>query len=190
MAEVICGERASLPLGLTCPPGARHAAGSPGDAGRLIAGMPSWARAFPGTPRQVAAARRFIAALLDGSPFRDDAVLVISELFTNALVHADSGKPGGLVIVQVSRWRLGVRIAVTDQGSARRPVICDTGAGPEPAEGGHGLYLVARLAGHLGWHDDASGRTIHAILGTPPPDPRRPPPGSPPCEPARLPQPA
>jgi serine/threonine-protein kinase RsbW len=182
------GHRGGEPL--LRPPAARHAAGSPGRAERLVLAMPSWARAFPGTPQQVRAARRFVASLLDGSLFRDDAVIVISELFTNALVHADSGKPGGLVIVQVSRWRLGVRIAVTDQGSAKRPVICDTGPGREAAESGHGLYLVAQLAGHLDWHDDPSGRTIHAILGTPPPDRSHPQPGSPACEPARLPQPA
>ena len=90
---------------------------------RLIPALSSWARAFPGVPRQVRAARHFVAALLDGSPRRDDAVIVISELFTNALQHTYSGRPGGLVVVQVSRWRRGVRIAVTDQGSAQRPVI-------------------------------------------------------------------
>ncbi|HUY45876.1 MAG TPA: ATP-binding protein [Streptosporangiaceae bacterium] len=168
-------------------PAARHAAGSSGRAERLILTMPSWARAFPGLPQQVSAARRFVASLLDGSPFRDNAVLVISKLVTNAVRHSDSGKPGGLVIVQVSRWRLGVRIAVTDQGSGKRPVIRDAGPGREPAESGHGLYMVARLTEQLDWHDDASGRTIHAILGTPPADHGRQRPAS---EPARLAQPA
>lgn len=129
--------------------------------------MPSWARAFPGTPRQVGASRRFVASLLDGSPFCDDAVVVVSELFTNAVLHTDSGKPGGLVVVQVARWLLGVRVAVTDQGSANQPVIGD---GRSCSEGGRGLYLVSHLAEHLGWHDDPSGRTICAILGTRPPE--------------------
>jgi serine/threonine-protein kinase RsbW len=124
--------------------------------------MPSWARAFPGTPRQAGAARWFVASLLDGSPLCEDAVVVVSELFTNALLHTDSGKPGGLVVVQVTRWLLGVRIAVTDQGSAERPVIGD---GRSCCAGGRGLYLVSRLAEHLSWHDDPSGRTICAILG-------------------------
>ena len=53
------------------------------------AGRPSWARAFPGTPGQASPARRFVAGLLEGSPFRDDAVVVLSELFTNA--HAPRG---------------------------------------------------------------------------------------------------
>lgn len=131
------------------------------DPGALA--KPSWARAFPGTPRQAGAARRFVASLLDGSPFCDDAVVVVSELFTNALLHTNSGKPGGLVVVQVTRWLLGVRVAVTDQGSAKRPVIGDGGSCQQAAESGHGLYLVSCLSEHLGWHDDPSGRTICAL---------------------------
>jgi len=99
-------------------------------------------------------------------------VVILSELFTNALLHTASGKPGGLVVVQVSRWRHGVRIAVTDQGSSGQPVIRDPSASAGPAENGNGLYLVAHLAGRLDWHDDASGRTIAAILGQLPPQPR------------------
>jgi serine/threonine-protein kinase RsbW len=169
-------------------PMAWQAAGSGRCDERLILAVSSWARAFPGTAQQVRAARRFAASLLDGSPFRDDSVIVISELFTNAIVHTGSGKPGGLVIVQVSRWRLGVRIAVTDQGSAQQPVIRDTAAAREPAEHGHGLYLVAQLASHLDWHDDASGRTIHAVLGVPPAAPGGYHRGALTGEPAALPQ--
>jgi anti-sigma regulatory factor (Ser/Thr protein kinase) len=145
----------------------------PGDQGActLAAGegfltaLALWARAFPGTPGQVGEARRFVGHLLQGSPFCDDAVVVLSELFTNAVLHTDSGKPGGLVTVQVARWRFGVRIAVTDQGSPGQPIIRDPGAGGWPAESGHGLYLAAQLASRLTWHDDPSGRTIAATLG-------------------------
>jgi serine/threonine-protein kinase RsbW len=152
--------------------------------------IPSWARAFPGAPQQASAARRFVASLLDGSPFCDDAVVVVSELFTNALLHTDSGKPGGLVVVQVSRWLHGVRVAVTDQGSGKQPVIGDGGPCRESAESGHGLYLVAHLTKHLDWHDDPSGRTICAILGTRPPEHYRPQPLGQASGSSRLPQPA
>lgn len=162
----------------------RPPADTPAATPCLIPAMSSWAKAFPGLPQQVSAARRFVASLLDGSPRRDDAVIVISELFTNALQHTDSGQPGGLVVVQVSRWRQGVRIAVTDQGSVHRPVIRGTGpTSPDgvahvnanrvftdsadiiPADCGRGLYMVSCLADHLDWHDDARGRTVHAVLG-------------------------
>lgn len=154
-------------------PGARPAAGCHGRAEPLALAVPSWARAFPGTARQASAARRFVASLLDGSPFRDDAVVVVSELFANAVQHTNSGKPGGLVVVQVSRWLFGVRLAVTDQGSSRPPFIC--GAAPsELAENGNGLRMVSHLAESLDWHDDAVGRTISAVLGTYRPGPRQP----------------
>jgi len=161
------------------PPQARHGA-SLSSHDHLMRALPSWARAFPGTPRQTGAARRFVAGLLEGSPFCDDAVVVLSELFTNAVRHTHSGKPGGLVIVQISRWRLGVRIAVTDQGSPSWPVIRDP-AFSELAESGTGLFLVAQLASHLDWHDDASGRTLCAILGRLPPGHHSPQPGSASC---------
>jgi serine/threonine-protein kinase RsbW len=137
-----------------------------GDAAGLAGGL-TWARAFPGHPRQAGEVRRFVHGLLQGSPFRDDAVVILSELFANAVLHTESGKPGGLVIIQIARWRQGVRIAVTDQGSSTRPVIRDHGGDRELAESGHGLYLAARLAQRLDWHDDASGRTITAVLGQP-----------------------
>jgi serine/threonine-protein kinase RsbW len=120
-----------------------------------------------------------VAGLLDGSPFRDGAVVVLSELFTNALLHTASGWPGGLVIVQVARWRHGVRIAVTDQGSSTEPVIRDRAVAGVPDESGHGLYLAASLAQHLDWHDDASGRTVAAVLGQPLPRLGGPPPALP-----------
>lgn len=146
----------------------------PGDPVGLAGGWASWARAFLGNPLNARAARRFVAGLLEGSPFGDDAALVLSELFTNALLHTASGQPGGLVIVQVMRWRLGVRIAVTDQGSSAGPVIRDSPSVGAPAESGHGLYLAAHLAQHLDWHDDASGRTVAAVLGQPLPTPSGP----------------
>jgi serine/threonine-protein kinase RsbW len=166
------------------PPEALHAAGC------QVLAVPSWARAFPGTPRQASAARQFVASLLDGSPLRDDAAVVVSELFTNAIQHTDSGKPGGLVVVQVSRWLLGVHVAVTDQGSRKRPVIRDADPERDLAEGGNGLRLAGHLAECLDWHDDASGRTICAILGTRPPERRRQLAGTQPSEPLRLSQPA
>ena len=125
-AHLAAGEQADAPA----PAGPEPAADR-----RLIPALSSWARAFPGVPRQVKVARHFVAALLDGSPRRDDAVIVISELFTNALQHTQSGQPGGLVVVQVSRWRQGVRIAVTDQGSPQRPVIRNTRSNPDDPSG-------------------------------------------------------
>jgi anti-sigma regulatory factor (Ser/Thr protein kinase) len=40
---------------------------------------------FPGEPEQVAHARHDVARYLDGHPLTDDAVLIVSELATNAI---------------------------------------------------------------------------------------------------------
>jgi serine/threonine-protein kinase RsbW len=158
-------ERGGAPHALLLRPG--QAADSIHHSTWAALGVSSWARAFPGTARQVSSARRFVTSLMDGSPLRDDAVVVVSELFTNAVRHTRSGLPGGLVVVQLSRWLLGVRIAVTDQGSALQPVIRSPGSYREPIDSGNGLYLVARLSRRLEWHDDPSGRTVYAVLGRP-----------------------
>ncbi|MGV9533071.1 ATP-binding protein [Streptosporangium sandarakinum] len=60
---------------------------------------------FPANRDQIRYARDFVAGLLgDGHPLRDDAVLLTSELATNAVEHAcgpdgrlngEAGKPGG-----------------------------------------------------------------------------------------------
>ena len=163
--------------------------GRTGRHGGPVMVMSSWARAFPGTPRQVAAARRFAASLLAGSPLRDDAVTIVSELFTNSVRHSSSGRPGGLVIVQVTRWRHGVRIAVTDQGAATHPVIRHPGHDGELTETGSGLFIVGELSRLLDWHDDIFGRTVHATLGAPPPGHGRRP-GSRASPAPQLPQPA
>jgi anti-sigma regulatory factor (Ser/Thr protein kinase) len=146
---------------------AKHAPGSNGRPEHRVTAVSSWARAFPGSPRQVSAARQFVASALDGSPWREDAVIVVSELFTNALRHTQSGQPGGLVVVGVSQWPQGVRVAVTDQGSANQPVIRNPGPNRQPVDSGNGLYLVACLSGRLEWHEDAWGRTVCAVLGRP-----------------------
>lgn len=155
---------------LASPPPAQQVVARPLPHERLPGTLLSWARTFPGTPQQAHSVRRFVSDLLMGSPLRDDAVTVVSELFANAVLHTGSGKPGGLATLQVSRWRLGVRIAVTDQGADSKPVVYDPAAASEIAESGNGLFMVRCLASHLYWHDDASGRTICAILGQLPPD--------------------
>jgi anti-sigma regulatory factor (Ser/Thr protein kinase) len=120
-----------------------------------------WRRAFPGRAEQAAAVRRFVSCLLTGSPYADDAVHVVAELTANAICHSRSGEPGGLLVVQVRRWRGGGSIAVTDQGGPTEPHLGD----PDPYAGhGLGLRLVAATATWWGWRGDATGRTVTAIF--------------------------
>ncbi|MDN0195437.1 ATP-binding protein [Streptomyces sp. S.PNR 29] len=82
--------------------------------------------------------------------------LLVSELATNALLHA------------ASRFRLtlsaahGVlRCEVADAGR-RVPQVLDAGA----SESGRGMFLVDALAQRWGCHQDALGKTVWFELGT------------------------
>ena len=79
----------------------------------------------------------------------DDAVLLTSELVTNAIAHTASGK-GGKVLVTVYRDDTRARVEVHDDGSDQAPVVQALG---EARESGFGLGLVALMAdrwGHCG----------------------------------------
>ena len=102
---------------------------------------------FRSRPEAVAAARHALAgldAVLDAGAFYD-ASLCVSELVTNAVLHADIGEDAEL--------RLDVRL---DPDGGLRVEVRDTGRGfspPEPADGGDGgwgLFLVDRLSERWG----------------------------------------
>jgi hypothetical protein len=113
-------------------------------------------RIFPGRDDQVPEARRFIKRALDGCPVVDDAILCVSELATNALLHSTSGD-GGEFEITVQRGQSSVRVAVSDNGSPDKPavrVLDDT------SEQGRGLALVTLVASNWGESGDELGRTV------------------------------
>src|SRR5215472_2829550 len=66
---------------------------------------------IPGRPEHVREARAFVAkALGDLHPGLADAVLLTSELVTNAVMHSGSHCPGGTITVQVTESAGGVRV--------------------------------------------------------------------------------
>ena len=94
-------------------------------------------------------ARAFVGGVLGpGHPCRDDAALLVSELFGNSVRHSRSGAAGGTVTVAV-RARDGlVRAEVTDRSG---PGVPELYRSSRDAEGGRGLQLVAGLASRWGW---------------------------------------
>ena len=73
-----------------------------------------------GGTRNVSEARAFVARTLGAEhPCADEAVLLCSELVTNAVLHSESGQPGGTVTVVVLGFPGAVRIEVVDNGSTR-----------------------------------------------------------------------
>jgi anti-sigma regulatory factor (Ser/Thr protein kinase) len=121
---------------------------------------------IPGRPDHVREARSFVAkALGELHPGRDNAVLLTSELVTNAVMHSRSRCDGGTVTVLIVESRGGVRIEIADDGSElSSPVV----RGDVYASDGHGLYLVQTLADQWGYVRDNGGTTVWFWLGARP----------------------
>ncbi|WP_245235901.1 ATP-binding protein [Streptomyces durhamensis] len=147
--------RPPLPAGVLLPPGGERPGRLPGPLGpdRLASGAPPYrsatATAFelPARPAAVGTARRAVRDLLTAwdvpADRRDDAVLVTSELVTNALVHT----AGERIACRVHGTADRIRIEVEDQGGGHAPPAARR---PEPDDQhGRGLFLVDALS--LDW---------------------------------------
>lgn len=136
-------------------------AAQPGDVPADRPVMNSAVRAsltIPGRPEHVREARDLIVkALGELHPSVDDAVLLTSELVTNAVMHSNSRSPGGTVRVVVKDASGGVQVEVFDDGSdLSSPVV----RGEIYASDGHGLFLVQSLADQWGYLRDERGTTV------------------------------
>jgi len=87
---------------------------------------------------------------------QDEAILLVSELATNALEHTASGR-GGYFDVTVLGGEASVLIAVTDNGSDKEPAQVELD--PE-AETGRGLGLLELIAERWGHCGGRHGRTV------------------------------
>jgi anti-sigma regulatory factor (Ser/Thr protein kinase) len=114
---------------------------------------------FTRATSSVASARGWLTSFLQDSESSvaatDVAVLVMSELVTNAVRHGD-----GDIVTRVALVAGEVRIAVTDSGAALPELL--------PADphrvGGVGLLIVDRLADRWGVDRFPGGKTVWATL--------------------------
>ena len=115
---------------------------------------------IPGCPEHVARARAFVARLTGAAA--ETAVLLTSELVTNALLYTRSGR-GGVVTVAVLDLPDGLLVEVADDGSPDRgPAV----SGDRYAACGHGLFLVEQLAARWGYRQDDAGMTVWFQVST------------------------
>lgn len=133
-----------------------HDAPSLGFCGSYLAGRLQDAFHFPALNASVAEARKRVLARLRewgiDEVACDDAQLVVSELFTNAVRHTDSDK----VSCQLRISAVALRIEVADQGhTPTEPRARCSGA---DEESGRGLLLVGALSQAWGVRPDDTGR--------------------------------
>ncbi|MEU8056038.1 ATP-binding protein [Microbispora bryophytorum] len=128
-------------------------------------------RQLPGRAASVGEARAWARRLLAGEvaeELADDAVLLLSELVTNSIVHSDSGRnPDGLVTVVLATGGGVTHCEMIDDGSATSvPVVRDLS---DEDAGGRGLWMVSAMADAWGFHhDDEVGNVVWFRIGARP----------------------
>ncbi|MFM9444899.1 ATP-binding protein [Streptomyces acidiscabies] len=121
-----------------------------------------WGLSCPGFPEEVGRARRWTRDVLRGSPFVDDAELIVSELSANAILHTASGLEAGSFHLALAVSDQVVTVSVTDHGR--------TGTAPkaehqkQDAEHGRGLEMVSAIAHRVVVHRSGQGHTFTAEL--------------------------
>ena len=118
-------------------------------------------RTFPGTLEDTRAARGFVLGMLGpwrGEQLAADAALVVTELATNAVVHA-----GSAFSVSLALSGNVIRISVGDTIPLGQP----GGDGWPHAEPGHGLGVVAAIAARWGFERLDTGKAVWAELTLP-----------------------
>jgi anti-sigma regulatory factor (Ser/Thr protein kinase) len=122
---------------------------------------------LPCAPASVSLARRALSDDLRAAGVFDyavrDAALVISELLSNAILHAYP-LPGERLQVAWAVDAISVEVAVSDGGSATVPHA----GRPSPSSiSGRGLSIVEHLCKTWGVRADEVGLTVWAVLAAP-----------------------
>lgn len=122
---------------------------------------------FPGQLTSIKDARDWLSRRLELSRAPDsstqDALLLLSEIATNALLHSPARGHGGAFLVSVFVSGNCLRVSVRGNRDASAPALQAVPAAPE-AEHGRGLFLVNALATTWGVERTRRGPAIFFTL--------------------------
>ncbi|MCU1672432.1 MAG: stage sporulation protein [Frankiales bacterium] len=123
--------------------------------------MTTSATTLPADGRSASAARRIIEAAVEEAQLGnlvDEALLLVTELVTNAVVHA-----GTELDLVVSTDGPTLRVEVSDRSPGALPVVREAPA--ETREGGRGIFLLDALATEWGTRHFGTGKSVWFQLG-------------------------
>jgi sigma-B regulation protein RsbU (phosphoserine phosphatase) len=119
---------------------------------------------LPADPRSPALARRHVTAVARAAgldDLLDEALLLVSELVTNAVLHA-----GSQVDLRLDTSGTGLRVEVVDSTPGAVPLT--PRGSSDTREGGRGLYLLDALAHTWGTTHTPTGKSVWFLLGSQP----------------------
>lgn len=124
---------------------------------------------MPAAAESVALVRGLVATVLRTWCSAVDvqvALLLVSEVFTNAYQHAtpDMARGIGMIEVEVAETFDGVHVEVHDPDHSSRRAVTVNRVDPAWAEAGRGLMLVAALADQWGAIKTLSGKCVYFDL--------------------------
>jgi anti-sigma regulatory factor (Ser/Thr protein kinase) len=119
-------------------------------------------------PTSVATAREFAARFLAdtaklGGDHREDVVLVVSEIVTNAMKYGGNGRRNMYLDIEIwSKWTL---VTVDDRTpEVYEPAAADDEEDENLRESGRGLQIVDVLAERWWWHPRRISKTANAVI--------------------------
>jgi anti-sigma regulatory factor (Ser/Thr protein kinase) len=119
---------------------------------------------LPSAPESVRIARWFVRAALGFhglGEYADNAVMITSELVTNAIQHASAHSGHAVGVTLTCPWNQAVVGIVVTDSSPEGPVMHET---PSTSERGRGLQVVAELSDYWGWHPEPGGKAVYAMI--------------------------
>jgi anti-sigma regulatory factor (Ser/Thr protein kinase) len=119
---------------------------------------------LPSVPESVRMARFHVRAALGFhglGEYADDAVIITSELVTNAIQHLGEDPQETIRLTLARVWdQTALGVIVTDS-SPEGPVIHETAS---TGERGRGLQVVEALSERWVWHPEPVGKAVYAVI--------------------------